>query len=149
MTISFTVLGVPSPKQAIKTRIVRVGAQVFAKHYKSEKTRDAENTFVARSLKFRPDMPLAGPLRLELVFVLPMPKHWSKKLRARAETSEVPHVVRPDLDNCIKLVKDAMSGVFWIDDKSVCSVAARKIYGAFPRTEVRIEELVIEERKAS
>jgi Holliday junction resolvase RusA-like endonuclease len=140
--IRFEVLGVPVAKGRARHRHVKTktGAE-FNMAYTPKKTAEAEETFVARALAFAPSAPLAGPIRLSLVFVLPLPKSAPRKLRERlGDPSDMPHVKRPDLDNLEKLVKDACNGVFWIDDSQVFEVTKRKIYGAVPRTKVEIWE---------
>ncbi len=57
--------------------------------------------------KLRDAYPLDLPERVKLVFYMPMPESWSKK--KRAELSMLPHDQRPDLDNLIKSVLDALS----------------------------------------
>lgn len=48
---------------------------------------------------------------------------------------------RPDLDNCCKLVTDALTGVAWKDDDQVVQLTASKHYAddGPPRTEIRLE----------
>jgi len=61
--------------------------------------------------------PLEGPLVLSLRFCLPRPgnKVWKTRPMPRE-----PHIVKPDLDNLIKAVKDALKGLTWRDDCQVC-----------------------------
>jgi len=140
--ISFTVPGIPVAKGRARSRHVKTrDGREFDMHYTPKKTADAEETFVARSLEFRPAQPLTGALRLQLTFVLPCPKSAPRSLRdASAHGAYPPHIKRPDLDNLEKLVKDACNGVFWNDDSQVFDVIKKKVYGVVPRTEVRIEE---------
>ncbi len=69
------------------------------------------------------------PVELSLEFQLPMPK------RMKNETGHtISHVKKPDIDNLVKAVMDAMTttGV-WRDDSLVWNVHACKIYaGEFP-----------------
>src|SRR5271157_1483322 len=53
---------------------------------------------------------LSGPLKLNVRFFMPMPKHGAKKLY------QTPHFVRPDLDNMIKLICDVCNGIVYKDD---------------------------------
>lgn len=136
MILTFTVLGIPVAKGRGRVAVFAGHAHVFT----PAKTRNAEQTFVARSLEFRPPTPLAGALRLQLTFVLPCPKSAPRSLKDQLGAYP-PHTKRPDLDNLEKLVKDACNGVFWNDDSQVFDVVKRKVYGLVPRTEVRIEEI--------
>jgi Holliday junction resolvase RusA-like endonuclease len=87
--------------------------------------------------------PLVGPVRLSVTAYLPMPRDIPKRLQATAFP-----VRRPDLDNCLKLIMDALTpgrdpwGV-WGDDSQVVAIDARKDYarGRPPGWEVVIEPL--------
>ena len=63
-------------------------------------------------------------LRIEVYFGFTMPKsRWRKKLKRDAEF----HTKKPDLDNTLKSLKDALNGVMWLDDSHVGEVLMRKI----------------------
>lgn len=132
--LRFTVMGVPVAKGRPRMAVVRGHAMA----YTPAKTRKAEETFAARVMPHAPKEPLECPVALDLLFVLPIPLGWSKQRRTDCAVQPEPHCVRPDLDNLVKLAKDAMTGLFWVDDKLVCDVHARKVYGEIPRTEVTI-----------
>ena len=60
----------------------------------------------------------------------PVPRKWRTK--------------KPDLDNMIKLVKDACSGIVFLDDNQIVKMSAEKIQcaqGEAPFTRVRFFEL--------
>jgi Holliday junction resolvase RusA-like endonuclease len=59
-----------------------------------------------------------GPLHLAVVVSLERPASWSK--RKRAETP-IP-TGKPDLDNVVKLIGDALNGVVWRDDSQIASL---------------------------
>ena len=71
--------------------------------------------------------PLDGPLSLEVAFVLPRPQSriWKSKPMPRE-----PHVKRPDGDNLLKSLKDALSGLLWRDDCQVWHVDQTKFVAA-------------------
>lgn len=69
-------------------------------------------------------------------FVRAVPASWSKRKRADALAGFVRPIGRPDLDNCIKSVTDALNGVVYADDALICVASARKLYGEIPRVEV-------------
>lgn len=131
MILQFTVNGEPVAKGRPKFS-TRGG---FARTYTPAKTRHAEETLAARAMQYAPPTPASGPLFLSCHFYFPYPKSMPQKRRGMAR-----HTVRPDLDNCIKLLKDAFNGVFWIDDKQIVGITASKQYGDVPRTEVRIDD---------
>lgn len=68
--------------------------------------------------------PWLGPVSLEIRFDMPRPKH----LRG---TNEKPHTVKPDIDNMVKAVMDALtSALWWIDDDQVWELKTLKQYAA-------------------
>lgn len=79
-------------------------------------------------------------VRLTVVFVLPTPKGASP---AEAEQmialSRVLPTGAPDLDNLVKGIQDAMSGIVYADDAQVCSYRIDKIYGAEPKTLIQVD----------
>lgn len=60
--------------------------------------------------------PMDGPLVLSATFVLPRPKakRWKTRPMPRYR-----HTGRPDLDNLVKGLQDALSGLLWHDDTQV------------------------------
>lgn len=62
------------------------------------------------------------PAGLRMVFHLPMPPSWSKAKRARM--CDQPHQTKPDLDNLVKAVLDAMLP----DDSGVYDFSATKLW---------------------
>lgn len=60
---------------------------------------------------------------VSLQFVLPMPVSWSKKKRAALNGQ--PHQQKPDVDNLVKSVLDALLA----DDSSIHTVHATKTWG--------------------
>ena len=136
-TIAFTVMGTPTGKGRPRAT-VRGG---YAAVYTDAKTRDAEQSFLAQALPYKPAEPLDGPLRVEIQAYCSVPRSWSKKRRQLAIAGTVMPTGKPDVDNLAKLVLDAMNGVFFLDDKQVISLTVSKAYDNVPRVEVRIEPL--------
>jgi len=58
----------------------------------------------------------------DIVFLVPMPKSWSKK--EKALMLNMPHQVKPDIDNYLKAFMDAME----IDDAYIYDVHSRKYW---------------------
>lgn len=67
--------------------------------------------------------PMHMPLFLKIDFFFPRPsnKRWKKQAMPREWKT-----TRPDLDNLIKGVKDALSGVLWTDDSQVVDLRVGK-----------------------
>lgn len=66
------------------------------------------------------------------------PKSWSQKKRKAALQGVVHHIVKPDLDNVLKAVGDALNGVVYEDDSQIIDCHIRKAYAETPRVEVFI-----------
>lgn len=71
---------------------------------------------------------MKGPLNLQVTFVYRRPKK---------PKYSVPQV-RPDIDNLIKQIQDALQGVWYEDDAQIVSVCASKEYGQQHATEVTV-----------
>ena len=124
-TIKFT-LPITPTAQARPKVTVRNG---FARGYKTEAQQANERTLEAELKDHAPEKPLDGPLVLEFVAALPVPKSVSKKARAAMLSGEDMPTKKPDLDNLVKQLKDAMTRMqFWHDDKQVVCLRCEKIY---------------------
>lgn len=76
---------------------------------------------------------------IEVEFALPMPASWSAKKKAAMDGQ--PHEQKPDLDNLIKAMKDAL-----LEDDSVVSQygAMEKVWGSAPGVRVRVPSAHVE-----
>lgn len=77
-----------------------------------------------------------GPLALRVVAYMDIPKSASKKKRTEMELGNIKPTTRPDLDNIIKVVKDALNGIAWHDDSQVVELTGYKAYSTAPRVDV-------------
>ena len=68
-----------------------------------------------------------------------MPKSFSKKKREEALLGYIRPTTKPDTDNYVKGVLDALNGTVLKDDSVVCEIFARKFYSERPRIEVVLE----------
>lgn len=105
--------------------------------YTPTKTQNWEATFQAMTAQYLPDTPLEGPLRVDILAVLPRPK---RLMRQKDPDGLLWAPVRPDVDNIRKGVLDAMD-LFWGDDKQVVAGQTLKVYcekSGRPRVEVWI-----------
>jgi Holliday junction resolvase RusA-like endonuclease len=48
---------------------------------------------------------------------------------------------KPDIDNLVKLVFDAMNRIVWMDDKQVSSLITKKVYSEKSKVSVKVYEL--------
>lgn len=133
--ISFTVYGEPTAQG--RPRFTRIGNHVRA--YDPAKSHDYKQYVRAAALEVRPEKPLEGALTLTITTFKSIPKSFSKKKTAEAIGMNLQPITRPDLDNIIKGIKDALKGVIWGDDSQVVSIYASKWYSENPRVEVVVE----------
>ena len=82
--------------------------------------------------------PLKGPVAISITFHMPIPTGTSQTARRKMIEGDKQHDRKPDVDNLLKYIFDAMNGVIFVDDSQICLVNARKIYSDSPRTEMRI-----------
>ena len=126
----FTVTTCPRPQT--RPRVLKSGRVVSSgKHVRAFKT---DIVFAARAAKLPKPPPKDVPLLLEIEFTMPVKR---KALWGRLHTG------RPDLDNMVKAVKDALvdAGVIE-DDSQVVSTDAFKAYGEPPgMVRIRISKL--------
>lgn len=84
------------------------------------KTRESERIIQLMAQKQHGALPIAdGPIQIDVEFVMPKPKRPKNKSY---------HVTRPDLDNLLKLVLDALNGILWNDDAQIFGITAKKRY---------------------
>jgi Holliday junction resolvase RusA-like endonuclease len=78
---------------------------------------------------------------LELRMVFGVPASWSKAKRAAALSGEIVPTKKPDMDNVVKAICDALNAIVWVDDVQVTDLLARKRFGDNPHVEARITPL--------
>lgn len=86
-------------------------------------------------------LPLTGALSVDVRFYRPIQKSISKIERQRRLLGESLPTVKPDIDNYVKAILDALNGLAFQDDSQIAVLYARKIYSDKPRTEIEITEI--------
>lgn len=118
------------------------GRPRFTRHghaYTPTKTRDFEKAVAQAFRVAYPDHePFTGPVSVEVYAFFAIPESWTKKKREAALAGGVPHIGRPDADNCLKVVEDALNGLAFVDDSQITDASVQKRYGSRPRVEVNI-----------
>ena len=72
--------------------------------------------------------PHDGPVTLEILFVLAEPQKLPKRVAC--------HIKVPDLDKLVRAIKDALTGVVYLDDKQVDRTRVGKEYGQAPGVQI-------------
>lgn len=103
-------------------------------------TLSAENWVRACALDAGVIAPLAGPLELSLTVERAVPASWSKKKRAQALVGEIGATGKPDLDNIVKLIGDALNGIAWGDDSQIVRLSVFRCYGERARAQITVTQ---------
>ena len=85
-------------------------------------------------------VPSDKPLRVDITFYMSIPKSTPIGRRIQMLEKDNIHTMKPDIDNLIKTVFDALNGVAYEDDKQISDVHTYKRYSEQPRTEITITE---------
>ena len=88
---------------------------------------------------------LKGPIMIQLDLYFGIPKSRSKAVRKRMQQGLERPCKRPDIDNCMKSVSDALNGIAYKDDSQIVAAVTQKFWADEPRAVVTIEELDLEE----
>jgi len=112
----------------------------FASAYTPKETVNAE-AWVKRCAVDQIGSPcLDIPLDIAIQITVQIAESWSNKKRAAALAGEIKPTGKPDLDNCAKLLCDALNGVIWKDDSQIVAMTLIKRYGERPQTVLKIWE---------
>ena len=133
MKIEVTVPGTPVAKS--RPRFASRGR--FMQAYTPEKTINYE-TLVKLSY---PGGKLTGAIKATIGLYFPIPKSTSKKKAEGMRDLKIFHAKKPDADNCIKSILDALNNIAFDDDGQVAYIKAWKLYSDNPRAEIILEEL--------
>jgi len=130
----FTIYGQPVAKG--RPRLSKWGT------YTPKKTVEYENLVKLSYIEKNKGEPLLkNQLKINIKLYFQIPKSVSKKKRKAMLEGEIRYDKRPDIDNCIKSITDALNGIAYTDDKQIVEVNAYKYYSDEPKTEVCIEEI--------
>ena len=134
----FTVLGQPQGKG--RPRFVRTATggraitpprtRAYESYISWEYTRQCNIYFSARYA-----------LKMDIKAFFKIPKSTSKKQKERMLTGEIRPTKKPDMDNIVKAVADALNGIAYEDDKQIIECSIKKYYTEKERIEVEIENI--------
>ena len=170
MTVSFTVQGPPQGKA--RPRVCRINGKSVT--YMPRKTVKYERLIRARFvteldklhtefsagkdneiLRFfneknqtlqRPYFEKDIALEMKILALFPMPKNVSKRVKKSMLDGDILPTKKPDCDNVIKVICDALNGVAYADDKQICKIHFEKKYTQNPCVMVEIKDILEEKR---
>ena len=76
---------------------------------------------------------------VEVTAHYPIPKSATKAAVAGMQAGEILPSRKPDIDNVLKVVLDALNGVAYKDDSRVVAVSARKVYSMTPKLVIEMK----------
>ena len=127
-----TPVGKGRPRAAKRGKHITLYTPEKTVSYEGKVALAASQAMVGRQL-------LDGPVVVCLDIHMPVPASWSRKARAEALADIAPPAKKPDADNVLKAICDAINGVVWIDDVQVVDCVIRKRYRETPGVQVEIK----------
>lgn len=88
-----------------------------------------------------PMVPMECPVSLDIRITRSIPKSWPSKKRQAALRGRLHATGKPDLDNVVKLVGDALNGIIWRDDSQITSVTCSRHFGEVEQSVISIQSL--------
>jgi Holliday junction resolvase RusA-like endonuclease len=132
--IEFFVPGKPQALKRHRTFRSKLGFNVQV-----DPSAEAKYSFSVMADKHKPDKPFRDALIVLMEFRFPRPKaHYTKK--GLKDSAPYLHTSRPDADNLIKFVCDALNGIFWHDDSLISRLIVMKRYSGTPGVYVKITQ---------
>ena len=122
------------PVAKARPRVTKFGA------YTPQKTVNYENLV---KLSFIGEK-LTGQLKMSIKAYFAIPKSVSKKKHKLMIEEKIRPTKKPDCDNVLKIICDALNTIAYDDDKQIVEMEISKFYSENPRVEVEIEEIAIE-----
>ena len=137
-TVRFTVHGTPVAKG--RPRASKTPAGIRMHTPKTTKTYERKLKATA-IVAMNASKPFLRPIALSVGIVVPIPASWPKKRQTLARIGVICATKKPDADNVLKVIKDAMNGVVYGDDAQVVVINLSKAYGDEPRVDVVVSEI--------
>lgn len=125
---TFPVFGIPKAQPRVRAFARKMGDKYVARVYDAGTAEAWKSLVVEAARPHRPETPLEGPLLVAITFYLKRPKRLCRK---KDPNGALPAISKPDIDNTVKAVLDALTqDGWWRDDAQVCELRATKLYHA-------------------
>lgn len=113
--------------------------------YTPKKTKDFEDAirfeFMASNCEAMPVYDRDVSLKADILIGVSIPQSYTKKKQALCRCRMIAPSKKPDIDNILKSIFDALNGYAFSDDVQIVKITAEKIYADKPFVEVTIDEL--------
>lgn len=145
MKISFEIWGVPKAQLRPKhRRLWKKSGELVTQTYDPKVSADWKDLVIRQVEQHRPEKPAEAPIRLTLVFMMPIPQGTAKYKKAAIEAGEeILHVKAPDLDQLEKPLMDMLQNAgYYLNDSQVAERGgSKKIYAIRPGVKIVVEEI--------
>jgi len=126
----------PMAQPRPRFRVIRQGAFHRVHAYDPPESDSWKEEFGIKVGALLPEgFPKKGTVEIRAKVFKKIPKSYSSGLRWLCEAGEVRPEKKPDADNYVKAIKDALTGWVWEDDSQAVLVECEKFYSAVPRVE--------------
>ena len=123
-----------------RPRVTRQGGHIHT--YTPEKTRMFEEAIrfelLASTCEAIPIYDVGTPLKAKIKIGTRVPTSYSNKKRKECLEGRIAPTKKPDVDNILKSIFDALCGFAMADDNQIVEIVAEKLYTEEPYVEVTI-----------
>lgn len=134
MTVSFVIPTAPLGKE--RPRLAGKGAI-----YTPTKTKAYENFIKGCYIEQCGDVSFgARSIKMDVKAYVPLISKLKKAEREAALRGELKPTAKPDADNILKAILDALNELAYDDDRAIYKISVERIYSDEPRTEVLISD---------
>lgn len=96
-----------------------------------------EQYFILKYPKFKT---LEGRLAVNIIATFNIPKSTKKADKEKMAENEISPIKKPDIDNIVKIILDAMNKFAFKDDTQITKLNVEKLYGEEEKIQIEIEE---------
>lgn len=141
--VCFSVQGLPRTQGSMRAFVPKGRSWPVVVHEKGRELESWRSLVAGEARRVAPSEPWAGPVSLDVVFLLPRPGgHYGSGRNAERLRPAAPLLpaCKPDLDKLLRGIGDALRGVLYRDDAQLVDVRARKVYGV-PGAAIEVRRL--------
>lgn len=108
--------------------------------YTPTSTKDYENLIKQYfKIKYPRYEPLEGRIAVKIMAYFDVPKTTSKKDRALIQEGKLSPTKKPDIDNIVKIILDALNKMAFKDDNQITKLEVEKVYAEEEKIAIKIE----------
>ena len=135
MTYEFEVIGDIKGKERPRINTYTCTA------YTPNNTKDYENLIKQYfKIKYPRYIPLENRVSVKIMAYFKIPKSTTKKDKMLIEEGKLSPTKKPDIDNIVKIILDALNKMAFKDDNQITKLEIEKVYAEEEKITVRIEE---------